>query len=159
MTRKSHHYTKYTGFRCVNCNFYVSIDPMVAGVQNRNHCPHCLWSKHMDLNEAGDRLAACKAKMQPIGLSIKQTRKKYGPASLGELMLIHRCVECGKVTINRIAADDDAALIYKIYMESHAIDVQLKSLLETSGIRPLGLADIEIVRTQLFGKIAENDLV
>lgn len=149
-----YHHSKYTGFHCVNCLFYVSTDPVIAGVQNRNHCPYCLWSRHLDLFEAGDRLSVCKAKMQPVGLSIKQTRKKYGLASLGELLLIHRCVECGKVSMNRIAADDDAALIYEIYLGSRFFDAQMKSILETSGIHPLDPSDYEIVQTQLFGRVA-----
>jgi hypothetical protein len=30
--------------------------------------------------------------MQPIGLTLKATHKKYGPARSGELMLIHQCL-------------------------------------------------------------------
>jgi hypothetical protein len=47
-------------------------------VRNRNHCPYCLWSRCLDLFRAGDRLSACKAPMQPVGLALKHTRKKYG---------------------------------------------------------------------------------
>jgi hypothetical protein len=121
-------------------------------VQNRNHCPYCLWSRHLDLFQAGDRLAACKEKMQPIGLTLKRTRKKYGAAAFGELMLIHRCIECGKVALNRIAADDDARTVFKLYESSLALEGTTKTQLDLSGIHILDGADIEVVRSQLFGK-------
>src|SRR5512139_2755149 len=94
-------------FRCLACGYLVSAQPVVSGVHNRNHCPYCLWSRHLDLYEAGDRLAACKAGMRPVGLTLKRSRDKYGGQAAGELMLVHQCSECGKLSINRIAADDD----------------------------------------------------
>ncbi len=140
------------GFECTHCHFYVSIDSLQSGVQNRNHCPYCLWSRHMDLFEAGDRLCACRAPMQPVGLTIKKTRKKYGPASLGELMLIHRCADCEKISINRIAADDDPDMVYAIYKQSIKAGVQAN--LHPSGemIQPLGFAAADMVKNQLFGR-------
>ena len=97
-------------FRCLHCKMEVSGNPLISGVRNRNHCPYCLYSQHVDSQAAGDRLAGCRAEMKPIGLTLKQTRKKYGP-STGELMLVHVCQGCGKLSINRIAADD---LTYKV---------------------------------------------
>src|SRR4030065_2106742 len=82
------------GFRCCYCRAFVHTLPRLAGVKNRNHCPYCLWSRHVDLLQAGDRMSACKAIMQPIGLTVKQGRNKYGNYRSGELMLIHRCY-CG----------------------------------------------------------------
>ena len=81
------------GFFCKHCNGYVSSAAFLSGVQNRNHCPYCLWSRHLDLYSAGDRLSACKSSMRPIGLTSKATNKKYGPGR-GELMLIHLCTDC-----------------------------------------------------------------
>jgi hypothetical protein len=46
-------------FKCGHCHAFVSMEPILSGVQNRNHCPYCLWSRHLDLYEAGDRLSAC----------------------------------------------------------------------------------------------------
>jgi hypothetical protein len=107
----------------------------------------------VDLLEAGDRLAACKANMQPIGLTLKRTRKKYGIARYGELMLIHRCVECGSVSVNRIAADDDAALIFDIYRGSFQLDTHVKIELAISGVNALGIVEGNIVQAQLYGKM------
>ena len=99
----------------------VSTARLLSGVGNRNHCPYCLHSRHLDWQRAGDRLAACKGSMQPVGLTFKQIRKKYGAAH-GELMLVHRCTECGKLSINRIAADDDSETMLVIYQHSLHLD-------------------------------------
>jgi hypothetical protein len=125
---------------------------MVAGVQSRNHCPYCLWSKHVDLNEAGDRLAVCKGMMKPIGLTLKRTRKKYGLAQHGELMLIHQCEDCRRLSVNRIAADDDANLIYEVYQAALQLDPEIQTRLEASGIYSLSELEATIVCAQLFGK-------
>ena len=95
-----------TDFKCRHCGSYISTARPLAGVGNRNHCPYCLWSRHLDLFEAGDRLAACKAPMRPVGLTLKNSRNKYARAASGELMLVHLCTDCSKISINRIAADD-----------------------------------------------------
>lgn len=137
-------------FHCKNCRGYVSTDPLLSGVHNRNHCPYCLWSRHMDLYEVGDRLSACKAEMRPVGLALKRTNKKYGQQQ-GELMIIHHCVECGKVSVNRIAADDDAENILDIYIRSLRMDARLKMWITNSGIQALTDADEDLVRRRLFG--------
>jgi hypothetical protein len=140
------------GFQCAHCHMFVSSDPTIAGVRNRNHCPYCLWSRHVDLFEAGDRLAPCQGLMQPIGITLKRTRKKYGLSQYGELMLIHRCVECGRLSINRIAADDDATLVMEIYRSSYLLDKELRDELTASGVNALGKDEEKIVHAQLFGK-------
>jgi len=42
----------------------------VKGNGYTNHCPKCLWSKHLDINP-GDRLSECGGMMKPIGLDKK----------------------------------------------------------------------------------------
>jgi predicted RNA-binding Zn-ribbon protein involved in translation (DUF1610 family) len=130
--RLSHYFD--SGFYCNHCQASISTDAMLSGVQNRNHCPYCLWSRHLDLYEAGDRLAACKAAMKPIGLTMKQTRKKYASVQPGELMIIHLCTGCGSVSINRIAADDDVKTIREVYENSCQLDAQTIARLENSGV-------------------------
>lgn len=142
-------------FVCKHCKNFVTTDPDYSGVNNRNHCPYCLWSRHMDFFEPGDRLAACKAEMRPIGLTLKRTNKKYG--NLGELMLIHQCVDCAKISINRIAADDDNPLILKVYEESFTMDPALATAIEATGIERLGPDDRGLVRARLFGWDEEEE--
>jgi hypothetical protein len=146
-------------FRCAYCRTHITTDPFIAGVKNRNHCPYCLSSKHVDQKKAGDRLSACKAEMKPIGLTLKKIKKKYGPQNQGELMLIHRCSGCGKISINRIAADDDADKILEVFERSNDLDHETKTLLVEQGVHALQPVDIETVRTGLFGagSVHNND--
>ena len=143
------------GFKCTHCHGFVTTQPGLSGVGNRNHCPLCLWSRHLDLYKPGDRLSACKAPMQPIGLTIKATRKKYGPGR-GELMLIHLCRECEKLSINRIAADDDPQTAFSIFEGSFRLDAGAHARLQACGVRALEAADRDTVHIQLFGH--ENGL-
>jgi hypothetical protein len=140
-------------FKCAHCGNQVVFDPLVSGVHNRNHCPFCLWSKHVDEKSAGDRLATCKGQMQPVGLTLKRVKKKYGDP-YGELMLIHACVECGKISINRIAADDNTDRILDLLAASASLDPETRAAVESDDIEILGPDDEEIVRTRLFGKVS-----
>ncbi len=144
--------TNYTvnGFRCIYCQGFVYSEPGLSRVQNRNHCPYCLWSRHLDLYAAGDRLSACKSPMQPIGLTIKYTRKKYGSAG-GELMLIHSCRECNTLSINRIAADDISYNLFAVFEGSFLVERAIHDTLENGGIRLLGETDSLLVLRLLFG--------
>jgi len=138
-------------FKCKQCQAAVYTQPMISGVQNRNHCPYCLWSRHVDHRQAGDRMSACKAIMQPIGLTVKRSCNKYGGLMYGELMLIHCCCECGKFSINRIAADDQTERLMEIFYASIGLDVPTQRQLEVSGIRLLQGEDVRLVVSQLHG--------
>lgn len=92
------------------------------------------------------------AAMQPIGLTLKATHKKYGPARSGELMLIHQCLGCGKLSINRIAADDNPGKLLEVFRGSFDLDEQMKEQLAGSEIELLLPEDRQIVTDQLFGK-------
>jgi hypothetical protein len=141
-----------TGFKCGHCRVYISAELLLSGVNNRNHCPYCLWSKHLDLYQAGDRLAACKSLMRPVGLALKCTRKKYGTQAAGELMLVHLCIDCGKVSLNRFAADDDVDKVWGIFASPSGQAGQILTLVQESGVNPLDLTASDLVRAQLFGR-------
>lgn len=138
-------------FKCMHCQAYVYVLPVLSGVQNRNHCPYCLYSRHVDHAQTGDRLAACKASMQPIGLTVKHGRNKYCGISSGELMLIHRCRECGKLSINRIAADDRVDRLMEVFYSSIELDGLTRQQVAISEIHLLQRADLEMVLCQLQG--------
>jgi hypothetical protein len=91
-------------FKCIQCNQYVSCAPSVAGVQNRNHCPACLWSRHLDV-DPGDRASDCLSSMEPIAITVRGD---------GEWVLIHRCQGCGTLSSNRTAGDDNPLLLVRI---------------------------------------------
>lgn len=89
-------------FTCLVCG-----EPTVpdgAGSGHRNHCPRCLSSVHVD-NEPGDRASLCKSIMDPIGVWVRKN---------GEWAIIHRCRSCGILHSNRVAADDNPALLMSI---------------------------------------------
>jgi hypothetical protein len=90
--------------------------------------------------------------MQPIGLVLKARRKKYGLASDGELMLIHLCQRCGKVSINRLAADDDPEKVLEVFESSLYLGAQNLQQIELGGITLLRQEEIRLVEVQLFGK-------
>jgi hypothetical protein len=130
-------------FRCVGCGLTVSCAPLAAGVLNRNHCPVCLFSRHLDWREAGDRRSNCRAAMEPVGLVTKPSRNKYARERDGELQIVHRCVACGRLSLNRVAADDDPEAILALL--DHPDPPR------DDGLAPLTPADRALVRRRLFG--------
>ena len=82
-------------FNCRHCG--RPVPPQAYGSHHRNHCPHCLWSLHVD-ETVGDRRCACRGKMEPIAVWVRDD---------GEWALIHRCTACGTLRSNRTAADDN----------------------------------------------------
>ncbi len=137
------------GFRCLHCGAYVTREALFSGVINRNHCPYCLWSRHVDWRQAGDRMSACKGKMSPVGLALKHAPKKYNHDA-GELMVIHACTECSHVSLNRIAADDSAEELFAVFQAS-LVRLPAERMPHTMQIEPLNAQAQNIVRQRLFG--------
>jgi len=140
-------------FICSHCQKQISTDNLF-GSNHRNHCPYCLWSLHKDEKWSGDRLSTCQKEMEPIGLTFKNegVDKFTGKPKQGEILLIHHCLGCDKISINRIGADDKPEEILKIFAKSKTLSQDLKSKLEEEEIKILGSSDEEEIRTQLFGK-------
>lgn len=148
-------FATFGDFKCAHCHAMVSSAHLLSGVNNRNHCPYCLWSSHLDLYAAGDRLSACKAPMKPIGLTMKKGRNKYQRDTRGELMLIHQCTECKTLSINRIAADDDSETVMAVFQVSLVPGHQIHALCQEYGIMILQKEDTRLVSAQLYGRYAE----
>lgn len=89
-------------FRCAHCG--KEIHPEGAGSQHRNHCPHCLYSLHVD-EEPGDRKSTCHGQMEPIGVISKGD---------GDWSILHLCKSCGKLSLNRALADDNPLLLMQL---------------------------------------------
>lgn len=94
---------KNEGFVCGNCQ--KTVEPIKWGGSYRNHCPFCLYSRHVDGAIPGDRVEPCHGLMEPIGVTTK---------SRGEFTIIHKCQKCGFERRNRIAGDDDSELLTKL---------------------------------------------
>ncbi|MET0420342.1 MAG: RNHCP domain-containing protein [Acidimicrobiia bacterium] len=90
-------------FRCGHCNLDVPLD--APGTAHRNHCPNCLWSRHLDDDVPGDRDAECGSTMEPIAITARRD---------GEWLLVHRCLGCGVLHLNRIAGDDSPLLLVQL---------------------------------------------
>ncbi|WP_307624405.1 RNHCP domain-containing protein [Nocardia lijiangensis] len=90
-------------FRCIGCRMAVSV--VAPGTAHRNHCPHCLSSRHVDGRIPGDRASACGARMAAVSLSARAD---------GEWLLVHECAACGALKANRIAGDDNALALMRI---------------------------------------------
>ena len=76
-------------FICENCGEKVG----KLGYSSRNHCPKCLYSKHVDINP-GDRLEECKGLLVPISVELN-SKKGY--------VIIYRCEKCGAIRKNKMA--------------------------------------------------------
>jgi hypothetical protein len=140
------------GFKCINCHKWVPVN-VHMGTLNRNHCPSCLWSKHVDLTRAGDRLSSCEAGMEPVALTLKKSgMDSYGNEQKGEIMIVHECPKCHKISINRIAADDNSEEIIKLFNVTLNIDEDLKNKLSLMGINIASDKDREEIEKQIFGK-------
>ncbi|MDD3452885.1 MAG: RNHCP domain-containing protein [Bacilli bacterium] len=86
-------------FICENCNNEVFPALKTA----RDHCPFCLYSKHVDINP-GDRSNSCHGLLKPIGIEkFKNTYK-----------IIYRCDKCHQTHKNIITDDDNMELIINL---------------------------------------------
>jgi len=82
-------------FVCENCHKKVEKHPSWSA---RNHCPYCLYSKHLDKDFPWDRASECFWLMKPIWIDYKKN-KWY--------MIKHKCIKCSKEILNKIAPDDN----------------------------------------------------
>jgi len=89
-------------FKCEHCGISVK------GNGYTNHCPNCLWSKHVDENP-GDRTASCAGLMEPIRVEAGKGEEKT---------LVHRCLGCGVVRRCKVSPKDNFDLILKIMRTS-----------------------------------------
>ena len=89
-------------FTCEHCG------RIVAGSGFTNHCPKCLWSKHVDL-APGDRAAGCGGLMEPVRVE----------RVAGGYRIVHHCARCGIEKANKLAEDDDFETVLAI-AEKHS---------------------------------------
>ena len=126
-------------FICQHCRTRVPLSAW--GTKNRNHCPQCLWSVHID-EKTGDRQSKCQGLMAPIGLTTKAIDQ--------ELMIVHQCQQCGKINKNRLAGDDDNEAILALVSAESELTKNQSDQLKSTGISLC--ADRQLVSKQLFGQ-------
>jgi len=81
-------------FTCKHCG--KTVQPIEHG-SYRNHCPFCLFSKHVDKDGPGDRKSDCKSLMKPVSLDYRSNKG---------WIIIHECIRCSKKQPNKAAPDD-----------------------------------------------------
>ena len=90
-------------FKCRQCRAFIG--PTLTGGRHRNHCPLCLYSRHVDGKRPGDRASDCGSLMAPVARFARPD---------GEVMLVHRCLGCGFERHNRLAADDNTVPLTRL---------------------------------------------
>lgn len=91
-------------FTCEHCG--KEVNPL--NYTSRDHCPYCLYSKHVDINP-GDRLNECRGLLEPIGIEkFKDTYK-----------IIYKCEKCKELHKNIMANDDDMDLVIELSIEKN----------------------------------------
>ena len=81
-------------FVCEHCG------TRVTGTGYTNHCPKCLWSKHVDV-EPGDRAESCGGMMEPVRLE----------GSTPDYRIVHKCTRCAVERRNNVDAGDDPTAV------------------------------------------------
>jgi hypothetical protein len=97
MTETKRFQRKKEDFICEKCG------ASVVGNGFTNHCPHCLWSKHVDINP-GDRMSPCKGLMEPIGVEVHTSAYH----------ILHQCTLCKHRRKNKTTQEDDFETILKL---------------------------------------------
>ena len=77
-------------FVCENCGHKV------VGTGYTNHCPKCLYSKHVD-NIPGDRANKCNGLMAPVEILYHN----------GQYSITHKCLRCRVTKNNKTSPEDD----------------------------------------------------
>src|SRR3989344_579387 len=88
---------KVEDFACEHCGYEVK------GNGYTNHCPRCLWSRHIDINP-GDRAAECGGMMEPVAAE----------GSSNNTAIVHECVDCGYRQKNKISPADNIDELAKV---------------------------------------------
>jgi len=97
MTGEPRFQRRVEDFTCSNCG------NVVAGSGFTNHCPGCLWSRHVDVYP-GDRAADCGALMVPLAATYER----------GKYILLHECQGCGARKPNKAASGDNRNLLIQL---------------------------------------------
>jgi transcription elongation factor Elf1 len=84
-------------FTCEHCG------KKTKGNGYTNHCPQCLWSKHVDFYP-GDRENPCGGIMEPVGLELKKD----------QFHIVHKCQICGAVARCKSSPADNVDALTKL---------------------------------------------
>ena len=100
-TTRKNFIARNDSFVCDTCEVKV----LPAQSTFRNHCPHCLTSKHVDQSVPGDRQSNCGGHMPTIQIEGNNPDK---------LDLVQQCLVCHNTMRNLVAPDDNRDAIYAV---------------------------------------------
>ena len=86
-------------FICEKC--HKKVEKLIYS--SRDHCPYCLYSKHVDINP-GDRKNDCHGLLKPVGIEKHKDTYK----------ILYTCLKCKEKHKNIMARDDDMNKIIEI---------------------------------------------
>lgn len=84
-------------FVCGNCG------ENVIGNGYTDHCPKCLWGKHVDEEIPGDRISDCGGLMEPQSSQFSISNLQF--------TIKYKCTKCRHVFNVRQGKDDDRELL------------------------------------------------
>lgn len=93
---------KKENFRCENCGFEV------AGDGYTDHCPKCLFGKHVDEEIPGDRASECGGLMKPIESAYVS----------GQFKIYYKCTKCRHSFWVREGKGDDRGLLMELAVKN-----------------------------------------
>jgi DNA-directed RNA polymerase subunit RPC12/RpoP len=90
---------KKEDFVCEHCG------EKVAGNGYTDHCPKCLWGKHVDREVPGDRESECRGMMEPVRVLYEK----------GNCKIIYKCLKCNhEFTVRSGEGDDREVLLHLV---------------------------------------------
>ncbi|MDE1824957.1 MAG: RNHCP domain-containing protein [Candidatus Micrarchaeota archaeon] len=84
-------------FECEKCG------QLVSGSGYTDHCPRCLWGKHVDI-VPGDRASKCRGALVPIAALYEK----------GGYKVEYKCEKCGAEKKFKAAAGDDQDELFRL---------------------------------------------
>ncbi len=80
-------------FECENCGHKTKGDGYT------DHCPKCLWGKHVDEKIPGDRLSKCRGLMEP-------TKTEFQISNF-QFLIKYKCMKCRHEFLVRSGDNDN----------------------------------------------------
>ena len=107
-------------FVCEHCGAFN------VGNGYTNHCPHCLWSRHVD-KYPGDRADSCGGMMRPAALS----------GSSPKYRILHICEICRHERLNKVQAEDSSEALLELARHPHMPQGETIDKATGKGLDPL----------------------
>lgn len=90
--------------------------------------------------------------MVPLGLTFKNIKtNQFTGRTSGELMIVHRCINCGHISCNRIAGDDNNYSISCLLNIPDSLSADILNAIQQHDITLLTQNDSEEVLISIYG--------